>query len=112
MLNAESIRDYCLSLTDVTEALPFGPDVLVFKVNTKIFCLLALENVPLTYNVKCDPEEAINLRERYTAVIPGYHMNKKLWNTIIVDGSIPDKLMLQFIKDSYELIAVKAKKKK
>ncbi len=73
------------------ESFPFGEDTLVFKTNNKIFLLVSLSAVPLQFNVKCDPERAIELREIYSSVIPGYHMNKKHWNTIIVDGSIPRK---------------------
>jgi predicted DNA-binding protein (MmcQ/YjbR family) len=110
-MDAEIIRNYCLAMPDAIEQMPFGPNVLVFKVNTKMFCLLALDEIPTTINVKCDPEVAIELREKYNSVIPGYHMNKKYWNTIIIDGSIPSKLIKQFIDDSYNLIRQKAKKK-
>ncbi len=109
-MNIETIREYCLSKEDAEETLPFGPDVLVYKVNNKAFLLMPLDEETLRFNVKCDPELALELREQYAAVHPGYHMNKKHWNTIFVDGSIPFKLMKEWIDHSYEL--VKGKKKK
>ncbi len=111
MLDAETIRMYCLQKENVTEGFPFGGDVLVFKVNGKMFCLLALSKHPLTFNVKCDPEKAEELRTEFDAVLPGYHMNKKYWNTIMVDGSIANKLMYGFIDSSYDLVANQKKKK-
>ncbi len=104
-MTEEDIRDYCLAKPGVTEGLPFGPEVLVFKVKGKIFLLLRLDQHPITFNVKCDPDKAIELRERYPAVQPGYHMNKKHWNTITVDGSLSIKLLHEFIDDSYALVA-------
>ena len=109
-MNIETIREYCLSKEDAEETLPFGPDVLVYKVNNKAFLLMPLDEESLRFNVKCDPELALELREQYAAVHPGYHMNKKHWNTIFADGSIPFKLMKEWIDHSYEL--VKGKKKK
>jgi predicted DNA-binding protein (MmcQ/YjbR family) len=85
-MDIEQLREFCLSKPEVEECFPFGPTTLVFKVNGKIFLLASLESQPLQINVKCDPEEAIELREQYPAVIPGYHMNKKWWNTVIIDG--------------------------
>ena len=111
MLNVENIRDYCLAKTLVTESMPFGPEVLVFKVYNKVFCLLSLDAQPVTLNVKCDPEQAVELRERYSSVLPGYHMNKTHWNTIVVDGTLSDKLILEFINDSYTIIENAAKPK-
>ena len=103
-MDIESIRAYCLSKPDSEEALPFGPDVLVFKVKGKIFLLLPLDTVPLRFNVKCDPERAVELREQYAAVLPGYHMNKKHWNTVVADGSISSQLLRNWIDDSYDLV--------
>ncbi|MEJ7681527.1 MAG: MmcQ/YjbR family DNA-binding protein [Segetibacter sp.] len=77
---------------------------LVFKVKNKIFLLTSLEKQPLQFNVKCDPEKAIELREMYPCVLPGYHMNKKLWNTIIIDGTLSSKQLMEFIDESYELV--------
>ena len=110
-MDIEQLREYCISKEDVEEGLPFGPEVLVFKVSGKMFLLLPLDTVPLQFNVKCDPEKAIELREQYTAVLPGYHMNKQHWNTVVVDGSIPEKMLRQFVDDSYALIKNGPKKK-
>jgi len=102
-MNIETLREYCLSKKSVTESFPFGDDTLVFKVKGKIFVLASIEG-DLTINLKCDPSLAIELRERYTSVIPGYHMNKKHWNTILADGSIPDKEIFSWIDHSYNLV--------
>jgi predicted DNA-binding protein (MmcQ/YjbR family) len=104
-MNAEEIRDYALSLKNVAEGFPFGEDTLVFKTNAKIFLLVALGSSPLQFNVKCNPEIAIELREKYSCVLPGYHMNKKHWNTIIVDGSLTKVQLIEQIKASYLLVA-------
>jgi len=97
------LRDYCMSKPNVTESLPFDEDTLVFKVNGKMFALTNLTG-DLYINLKCDPEKAINLREVYPAVEPGYHMNKTHWNTIWIDGSIPSSLIKEWIDHSYELV--------
>jgi len=102
-MDIESLRLYCISKRDATECLPFGDDTLVFKVGGKIFALANLDGDP-TVNLKCNPALAIELRERYSSVIPGYHMNKKHWNTIILDGSIPDKEVFAWIDHSYDLV--------
>ncbi len=98
-----SLREYCIAKTAATESFPFGDDTLVFKVNGKIFALVNLDG-QLTINLKCDPAYAIELRERFEAVTPGYHMNKKHWNTIILDGTVPDKEVFSWIDHSYELV--------
>ena len=104
-MDIEQLRDYCLSLKDVEETLPFGPDTLVFKVNNKVFLLTGLDSHPLRFNVKCNPDKAIELREEYPdAVLPGFHMNKKHWNTIVIDGTLSLKLIKEFINDSYHLV--------
>lgn len=103
-MDLEQLRDYALGLADVEETLPFGPDTLVYKVLGKIFLLVGMDNHPLQFNVKCDPDLALELREEFAAVIPGYHMNKKHWNTVIVDGSIPKKQLLGFVDHSYKLV--------
>ncbi|MBY0479299.1 MAG: MmcQ/YjbR family DNA-binding protein [Chitinophagaceae bacterium] len=108
-MHIETIRDYCLSKPDAEETLPFGPDTLVFKVNNKAFLFLLLDEEDLRFNVKCDPELALELREQYSSVLPGWHMNKKHWNTIVVDGTIPARQIKEWIDHSYEL--VKGKKK-
>lgn len=103
-MNIEELREYCISKKGVTESLPFGPETLVFKVMGKAFLLAGIDETPLQFNVKCDPEKAIELREQYTCVLPGYHMNKKHWNTVIVDGSVSIKLLKGWITDSYNLV--------
>ncbi|OFY83440.1 MAG: MmcQ-like protein [Bacteroidetes bacterium RIFCSPLOWO2_12_FULL_35_15] len=103
-MNIEELREYCLSLKNTEEAMPFGPDTLIFKVGGKMFLIVGLDDSPLQFNVKCDPEKAIELREQYNYVIPGYHMSKKHWNTIIIDGRASEKLVRQWIFDSYTLV--------
>ncbi len=95
----------------VEEGFPFGEDTLVFKVRGKIFLLASLTAIPLQFNVKCEPGKAVELREQYTSVLPGYHMNKKHWNTVIIDGALSNKQLKAMIDDSYSLVAGKAKKK-
>ena len=109
-MDIETIRSYALQLSDAEETLPFGPENLVFKVRGKMFLLLPLDASPLTFNVKCNPDEAVALREQYPdTVLPGYHMNKKHWNTIVVNGDLPVQQLQKFIADSYSLVAGKAK---
>jgi predicted DNA-binding protein (MmcQ/YjbR family) len=109
-MNIEQLREYCLQKPDAEETLPFGPDTLVYKVNGKVFLLTGFDSHPLQFNVKCDPDKAIELREEYPqSVLPGYHMNKKHWNTIMVDGTLSSKQLKEYIDHSYEL--VKRKKK-
>ena len=106
-MNIEQIRDYCLLKERVEESLPFGPDTVVFKVDGKMFLLLALDTIQPRFNVKCDPDKAEQLRAEYSCVLPGYHMNKKHWNTIIVDGSASSAMLKEWIDDSYELVKKK-----
>jgi len=106
-MDIEILRDYCLSKPGAEESLPFGPDTLVFKVKGKIFLLTGLDNEPLRFNVKCDPEKALELREEYACVQPGYHMNKKHWNTIVVDGTVSSRLLKEWIDWSYKLVSGK-----
>jgi predicted DNA-binding protein (MmcQ/YjbR family) len=103
-MNIESLREYCLTKKAVKETFPFGNSTLVFKVRGKIFLLAGLDESPLQFNVKCEPETINDLREKYEDVIPGYHMNKKHWNTIIVTGSIPEKILKEMIDESYRLV--------
>jgi predicted DNA-binding protein (MmcQ/YjbR family) len=103
-LNFEDIRAHCLSLPGAEEGFPFGEDTLVFKVNGKMFLLLGLDASPPEFNVKCDPAKALELRERHSCVKPGYHMNKKHWNTVTCDGTVPKRLLLEWIDDSYRLV--------
>jgi predicted DNA-binding protein (MmcQ/YjbR family) len=104
-MDLAEFREYCLSKPSATEDTPFGPDVLVFKVGGKMFALATLEEVPTTVNLKCDPDLALDLRDRYEQVRPGYHMNKKHWNTIDIQGGIPDSEVRKMIDHSYELVA-------
>jgi len=109
-MNLAQFQEYCLSLPGVTEEFPFGDETLVYKVSGKVFALSGLTEFE-TINLKCDPEEAIELRERYEGVIPGYHMNKKHWNTVDVHSGIPNKLLLEWIKNSYNLVVASLPKK-
>lgn len=109
-MNIEEFRTYCLQKIGVTEELPFDEFTLCFKVGGKIFALTNLESKPLSFNVKCDPEKAVALREMYACVQPGYHMNKKHWNTIRADGSVSRKLLQEWIDDSYNLVVASLSK--
>lgn len=106
-MNIEELRTYALSKADVEECFPFGESTLVFKVKGKIFLLVSLYSQPLQFNAKCDPEKAVEWREQYDCVQPGYHMNKKHWNTVSIDGSIPNRLLTEMIDDSYSLVKKK-----
>ncbi|HTB26577.1 MAG TPA: MmcQ/YjbR family DNA-binding protein [Puia sp.] len=103
-MDLESIRKYCLGKKSAKESFPFGETTLVFKVTGKIFLLMSLDSIPLQFNVKCDPEKAEELREAYSSVIPAFHMNKKHWNTIILDGQVNAKQIREMIDDSYALV--------
>lgn len=111
-MNIEWLRNYCLSKPGAEETLPFGPDTLVFKVSGKAFLLTGFDNDPLRFNVKCDPEKALELREEFACVLPGYHMNKKHWNTIVADGSVSSKQLKEWIDHSYDLVTASLPKKK
>ncbi len=102
-MNIESFREYCLSKPGVTEEFPFDENTLVFKVMGKMFALTDLELFE-SVNLKCDPELAVSLREEYESVVPGYHMSKKHWNTVLMDGRISDKLVKEWIGHSYDLV--------
>jgi len=103
-MNVEEIRNYALNKEDVTEGFPFGEDTLVLKTSNKIFVLISLDSPELRMNLKCDPEKAMDLREQFPDnILPGYHMNKKHWNTIIVTG-LKRELIKQMIDDSYQLV--------
>ena len=108
-MNIEELRAYCLSLPGAEEGFPFGPETLVFKVSGKIFLLTGLNESPVRFNVKCDPEQAIELREQYDCILPGYHMNKKYWNTVIIDGRLSNRQLEEFMIDSYEMVSKKKK---
>ena len=104
-MDLAQFREYCLGKPRATEGTPFGPDVLVFKVGGKMFALAALDDVPATVNLKCDPDLALDLRDRYNEVRPGYHMNKKHWNTVAIQGAIPYVELRKMIDHSYDLVA-------
>lgn len=109
-MTLEDFRAHCLNKPGFSEDFPFGPEVLVFRVGGKIFALLdvdAFESV----NLKCDPERAVELRERYEGIKPGYHMNKQHWNTVDAQGSVPGKLLLELADHSYELVKASLPKK-
>ena len=110
-MDIEQLREYCLSKPGTEETLPFGPDTLVYKVCGKVFLLTGLDSEEFRFNVKCDPDKAIELREQFSCVLPGYHMNKKHWNTIIVDGSVSSKQLKEWIDHSYELVVESLSKK-
>ncbi len=103
-MDLAEFREYCLTKPGACEETPFGPDVLVFKVGGKIFALAALDEVPPRVNLKCDPDLALDLRDRYEQVRPGYHMNKKHWNTVELASGIPDIELRKMIDHSYELV--------
>jgi predicted DNA-binding protein (MmcQ/YjbR family) len=103
-MDAAALRAWCLGRPGATEERPFGPETSVFKVGGKMFALSALERSPLTVSVKCEPELAEQLRASYPAIAPGYHLNKRHWNTITLDGSLDDQLVRDLIEDSHYLI--------
>ena len=103
-MDATSLRAWCLDQVGAAEEFPFGPETSVFKVAGKIFALTALDRMPLAVSVKCDPDIAVALRASHAAVRPGYHLNKRHWNTITLDGSLPDALVRDLIEDSYDLV--------
>lgn len=110
-MNIEELREYCLSLKGVRESFPFGETVLVFKVGEKMFCLTNLEG-PFSVSLKNEPERNVELREEYSSIIPGYHLNKKHWNTVNIDGTIPDNMIKNLIDDSYDLVTLSLSRKK
>jgi predicted DNA-binding protein (MmcQ/YjbR family) len=103
-MDLAEFREYCLSKPSATEDTPFGPDVLVFKVGGKMFALAALDEIPTTVNLKCDPDLALDLRDRYEQVRPGYHMNKKHWNTVEIGTGVPVAELRRMIDHSYGLV--------
>lgn len=109
-MNVEFFRDYCLSKKWVTEDFPFDETTIVFKVGNKIFALSGIINFE-SVNLKCDPEQAIDLRETFQGVKPGWHMNKKHWNTVSVNSDVPQKLFLELIDHSYDLVLKSLTKK-
>ena len=110
-MDIETFREYCLSKPHVTEGTPFGEDVLVFKVGPKIFALASLDEIPARVNLKCEPDRALELRDRFEEVQPGYHMNKKHWNTVVIEGAVPLRELRSMIDHSYELVMESLPKK-
>ena len=111
-MDLAQFREYCLTKPGAAEETPFGPDTLVFKVGGKMFALASLDEVPVRVNLKCDPDLALELRDRYEQVRPGYHMNKKHWNTIEIETGIPDGEIRKMIDHSYDLVVGSLPKKK
>ncbi|KKD03524.1 MmcQ/YjbR family DNA-binding protein [Streptomyces sp. WM6386] len=104
-MTPQELRTFCLSFNEAVEDFPFAPEISVFKVLGKMFALSWIDASPLKVNLKCDPEDAIRLRGEYEGLIaPGYHMNKRHWNTVRVDGELPDRLVRELIEDSYDLV--------
>ncbi|MEU3410135.1 MULTISPECIES: MmcQ/YjbR family DNA-binding protein [unclassified Streptomyces] len=104
-MTPEELRALCLSFNAAVEDFPFGPEFSVFKVLGKMFALTALDARPLTVNLKCDPEDAVRLRgEHEGLIVPGWHMNKRHWNTVTADGALPDRLVRELVEDSYDLV--------
>ncbi len=103
-MTLDQIQHIALGLAGTSADEPFGPGVIVFRVMEKIFALVPTDSIPLQVNLKCDPERAVELRDRYEAVTPGYHMNKKHWNTVLLDGSVPAREVEEMILHSYNLI--------
>ncbi|PID93286.1 MAG: MmcQ-like protein [Bacteroidetes bacterium] len=108
-MNIEEFRDYCLAKPAASESFPFDDNVLVFKVMGKIFALTSMQG-DFSINLKCDPERALRIRMRYPAISPGFHMNKKHWNTILVDGSLDDSFIRALIDHSYDLVVARLTK--
>lgn len=110
-MNIEELRDYCLAKKYAEETFPFDETTLVFKVLGKAFLLTDILEKPVSFNVKCDPEKAVTLREQYSFVLPGFHMNKKHWNTVVCEPGVSKKLLREWIDHSYELVAAGLPKK-
>ncbi|GAA4975733.1 MmcQ/YjbR family DNA-binding protein [Yinghuangia aomiensis] len=104
IMTPEELRSVCLDFNGSREEFPFNPDVSVFKVGKKVFALSSLGAVPLTISLKCDPQIALRLRAEYPAIVGGYHLNKRHWNTVTLDGTVPEQLVRDMIEDSYDLI--------
>jgi predicted DNA-binding protein (MmcQ/YjbR family) len=111
VLTPEQLRDHCLAFAGAVEEFPFRPELSVFKVSGKVFALAPLQDRPLNVSLKCEPGLAEQLRSTYAAIRPGYHLNKRHWNTVQVDGSLPDQLVLDLVEDSYDLVLAGLPKK-
>lgn len=103
-MDLDDFREYCLSKKGVSEDTPFGPETLVFRIGGKLFALTGINSYPPTANLKCDPERAIQLREEHRDITPGYHMNKKHWNTVQLEGNLSHSLLCELIDHSYDLV--------
>ncbi len=106
-MTPDALRAACLALNAAEETFPFNPETSVFKVAGKMFALSALDAVPLSVSLKCDPELALRFRAEYPAITGGWHLNKRHWNTVLLDGSVPDHLVLEMIEDSYDLVVAR-----
>ncbi|TXS13842.1 MmcQ/YjbR family DNA-binding protein [Streptomyces sp. adm13(2018)] len=102
-MTPDELRAFCLEFNDASEEFPFGPETSVFKVAGKLFALSSLDSDPLRVNLKCDPDEAVRLREEHPAIAPGYHMSKRHWNTVTV-GELPEPMVRELVEDSYDLV--------
>jgi predicted DNA-binding protein (MmcQ/YjbR family) len=103
-MTPDELRAACLAHHGAVEDFPFGPDTSVFKVSGKVFAISGLDGQPLTVSLKCDPELALSLRAAHPAIVPGYHLNKRHWNTVTIDGSLSEEMVLDMIEDSYDLV--------
>ena len=110
-MNIEEFREYCLAKKYVTESFPFDEQTLVFKVANKMFALAGLEHKPSRVNLKCDPERSIELRDEYNEIVEGYHMSKKHWNTVVIEGNLPNSFIKELIDHSYNLVVKSLTKK-
>lgn len=110
VMDLEEMIAQCMSLPEAEETTPFGPDVLVYKVAGKMFAATNPDRIPTGINLKCDPDKALDLRDVHAAVQPGWHMNKKHWNTVVLDGSLPRGLLVELVRDSYKLVVMGMKK--
>ncbi|WP_111706403.1 MmcQ/YjbR family DNA-binding protein [Lutibacter citreus] len=111
-MNIEECRNYCLSKGFVTESFPFDEQTLVFKIDNKMFALSSLEKLPASINLKCNPERSIELRAKYNEITSGYHMSKKHWNTVQIDGNLTSSVIKELIDHSYELVVKGLSKKR
>jgi predicted DNA-binding protein (MmcQ/YjbR family) len=109
-MNVEILREYCLTKPGTSESFPFDEVTLVIKVMNKMFILISLDAIPASANLKCDPERAEILREKYPEITPGFHMNKRLWNTVEFENSLPDSFILKMVDESYDLVVAGLKK--
>ena len=103
-MTPDELKAACLALHEAVEDFPFGPEASVFKVAGKVFAITRLANEPLEVSLKCDPEIALSIRATYPAIRPGYHLNKRHWNTVTIDGSLSEQMVLELIEDSYDLV--------